>query len=272
MLSTIVSDLVMVKNYLGDVYWPLYNINMIGNMDPGEGYQIKMNNSATLSYPANTSNFSKSNIQTPQTNHFKGTPNTGSNMTLGIPKTAWENEPPYGSEIGIFSENGKLVGCSVFEEENLAISIWGNDELTVEIDGMIENEMFIAKIWNNGIEEVIEVKNWFEGNEFYKTNKISIVEKLSIVNSQLSTVMLFQNIPNPFKEETSIKYYMPFETEIELSVYNILGEKLKVLESTTKPAGNHTSTFKTKNLPSGTYLYKLEANKEILIKRMCILK
>jgi|GEM_PF-1013229 uncharacterized protein (TIGR02145 family) len=272
MLSTIVSDIVMVKNYLGDVYWPLYNINMIGNMDPGEGYQIKMNNSATLSYPANTSNFSKSNIQTPQTNHFKGTPNTGSNMTLGIPKTAWENEPPYGSEIGIFSENGKLVGCSVFEEENLAISIWGNDELTVEIDGMIENEMFIAKIWNNGIEEVIEVKNWFEGNEFYKTNKISIVEKLSIVNSQLSTVMLFQNIPNPFKEETSIKYYMPFETEIELSVYNILGEKLKVLESTTKPAGNHTSTFKTKNLPSGTYLYKLEANKEILIKRMCILK
>ncbi|MBT7039606.1 MAG: carboxypeptidase regulatory-like domain-containing protein, partial [Bacteroidetes bacterium] len=152
MLSNIVSNIEIVKNYSGQTYWPSYNIDLIGNMNPGEGYQIKMNNATTLTYPANSANISKSNIQNPQPNHFKTTINTGSNMTLGIPKIAWETEPPIDSEIGIYSSEGLLVGSSVFTDENLAISIWGDDELTEEIDGLIENEIFVIKIWNDNSE------------------------------------------------------------------------------------------------------------------------
>ena len=53
MLSGIYTDISIVKNSIGLVYWPQYGINNIGNMNPGEGYQIKMINSATLVYPAN---------------------------------------------------------------------------------------------------------------------------------------------------------------------------------------------------------------------------
>lgn len=53
MLSPIISSVAIVKNGYGQVYWPSYNIDLIGNMQPGEGYQIKMSSQQTLSYPAN---------------------------------------------------------------------------------------------------------------------------------------------------------------------------------------------------------------------------
>ncbi|MBT3206740.1 MAG: hypothetical protein HN704_12100 [Bacteroidetes bacterium] len=53
MLSGISSNINIVKNGAGQIYWPQFGINSIGNMNPGEGYQIKMNNAAILTYPPN---------------------------------------------------------------------------------------------------------------------------------------------------------------------------------------------------------------------------
>jgi len=224
-------------------------------MDPGEGYQIKMLNATTLTYPANTANVSKSNIQILKPNYFKGVKNTGSNMTLGIPKTAWEIEPQIGDEIGIFCENGKLVGSSVFIGENLAISIWANDDLTEEIDGMIESEKFIIRIWGGENEQILEIENWLEGDEFYGTNKISVAEKLSTF--QLSTFQLHQNTPNPFSENTEISFYIYENAFVEIELFDILGEKIETIQAQNYPAGNHSIVYDKKNLQSGVYFYRL---------------
>ena len=53
MTSSISTNIEIVKNYFGQIYWPVYNVNQIGNMIPGQGYQIKMTNASTLTYPAN---------------------------------------------------------------------------------------------------------------------------------------------------------------------------------------------------------------------------
>lgn len=53
MLSPIVLEISIVKNGVGLTYWPQFNVNAIGNMNPGEGYQIKMNTQQNLTYPAN---------------------------------------------------------------------------------------------------------------------------------------------------------------------------------------------------------------------------
>ena len=53
MLAPIVNEIVIVKNGDGLIYWPIYSINNIGDMIPGEGYQIKTLNSVILTYPAN---------------------------------------------------------------------------------------------------------------------------------------------------------------------------------------------------------------------------
>lgn len=53
MLAPIVNQIVIVKNDIGLIYWPAYNLNMINLMIPGEGYQLKLNAASSFQYPAN---------------------------------------------------------------------------------------------------------------------------------------------------------------------------------------------------------------------------
>jgi photosystem II stability/assembly factor-like uncharacterized protein len=71
---------------------------------------------------------------------------------------------------------------------------------------------------------------------------------------------LFQNYPNPFNSETQISYYLPFESIIDLSLYDLRGEKLIILEKNTKPAGRYNTSLNLKNYPSGIYFYRLIAS------------
>lgn len=51
--SNISGSVRIVKNGIGQMYWPAFNLNLIGNMQPGQGYQIRMYSSQNLVYPAN---------------------------------------------------------------------------------------------------------------------------------------------------------------------------------------------------------------------------
>ncbi|MEA3444067.1 MAG: hypothetical protein U9R19_05005 [Bacteroidota bacterium] len=53
MLSPIISELILVKNSTGNTYWQQFGINNIGDMIPGQGYQIRMNSTQSYTYPAN---------------------------------------------------------------------------------------------------------------------------------------------------------------------------------------------------------------------------
>ena len=53
LLNPILSEIIIVKNGEGMVYWPAWNVNAIGNMIPGLGYQIKMNSVQSFTYPSN---------------------------------------------------------------------------------------------------------------------------------------------------------------------------------------------------------------------------
>ena len=55
MMAPIYDDLIILKDYLGNVYWPMFGINTIGTMEPGKGYQIKTMNPFTYSYPQKSS-------------------------------------------------------------------------------------------------------------------------------------------------------------------------------------------------------------------------
>ena len=109
------------------------------------------------------------------------------------------------------------------------------------------------------------------GNIYYRLRQIDYNGTATLsktVNVSYSSVpksySLSQNYPNPFNPSTTIRYALPFESLVKISIYNITGELVKVLSSGTKAAGNHEITFNTadKNLQlsSGIYFYSLEAN------------
>jgi hypothetical protein len=84
---------------------------------------------------------------------------------------------------------------------------------------------------------------------------------------------LLQNYPNPFNPHTNIGFSLKNESEVKLVVYNLLGEMIKELVNNKIAAGNHEYTFNSDGLPSGTYLYQLEANNQIIgVKKMTLIK
>ena len=84
--------------------------------------------------------------------------------------------------------------------------------------------------------------------------------------------MLEQNYPNPFNPSTTIKFALPVETEVKLSVYNTIGEKVAEVFNGTLKEGYHEVVFEAASLTSGTYFYRLETNEFVDVKKMLILK
>jgi len=87
------------------------------------------------------------------------------------------------------------------------------------------------------------------------------------------TFELEQNHPNPFNPSTQISYSLPFGGEVNLEVYDMLGNKVATLVNGFKPAGKHTVEFKRNDrLASGIYIYALKVGEYFESKKMMLLK
>jgi len=84
--------------------------------------------------------------------------------------------------------------------------------------------------------------------------------------------MLSQNYPNPFNNSTVIWYSIPEDGLVSLKIYNTIGEEVLTLLNEEKQIGNYQIDFKTDNLPSGIYFYRLKAANFIQTKKMILLK
>ncbi|HSD64056.1 MAG TPA: T9SS type A sorting domain-containing protein [Ignavibacteriaceae bacterium] len=86
------------------------------------------------------------------------------------------------------------------------------------------------------------------------------------------TFNLAQNYPNPFNPSTRIEFNVPETGNVKLTVYNVLGQEVAVLVNGMVTAGLHTATFNASSLPSGTYIYKLQSNNSVMVKKMMLMK
>lgn len=83
---------------------------------------------------------------------------------------------------------------------------------------------------------------------------------------------LYQNFPNPFNPTTVIKYTIPKQTFVKLTVYDLLGEEVAVLVNKIKRAGKYKQKFDASRLASGVYFYKLTAGDYTQTKKMMLVK
>ena len=91
--------------------------------------------------------------------------------------------------------------------------------------------------------------------------------------------ILNQNFPNPFNPSTTIQFNVPERSIINLTVYNIIGQKVAVLVDGEKEAGFYSLEFNAENLPdgkaglsSGIYLYRLQSSDFVQTRKMIFLK
>lgn len=88
---------------------------------------------------------------------------------------------------------------------------------------------------------------------------------------------LYANFPNPFNPRTQIRFDLPIMTNVDLIIYNMLGQKIKTFKMQNASAGNHLITWNATNdlgnpVSAGVYLYQLQAEGFVKTKKMILLK
>ncbi len=93
----------------------------------------------------------------------------------------------------------------------------------------------------------------------------------------IKTFKLLQNYPNPFNPITTIEYYLPYSGSVEIKIFNINGELIRVLENTFQTTGSHSFIWNARNnynqlVASGLYIYQVVFENSILSKKMLFIK
>jgi hypothetical protein len=83
---------------------------------------------------------------------------------------------------------------------------------------------------------------------------------------------LEQNYPNPFNPATKIRYDVPNQSHVRISIYDVLGRQVQVLVNEELSPGTHTVEFDATRLASGVYIYRMEAGSFVQTRKMMLVK
>jgi hypothetical protein len=83
---------------------------------------------------------------------------------------------------------------------------------------------------------------------------------------------LTQNYPNPFNPSTEISFDLPQASHVNLTIYNVLGQKVQTLVDEQREAGSYTVTWDASPYSSGVYFYRISADNFSNTKKMLMLK
>lgn len=110
------------------------------------------------------------------------------------------------------------------------------------------------------------------GSRIYKTTTGGLTFISNTSTEIPDGFFLSQNYPNPFNPITNIRFGIPFNSDVRLTVFDLLGRVTKVLHEGNISAGEYEFSFSASELPSGVYFYRLETDNFSDVKRMVILK
>ena len=127
----------------------------------------------------------------------------------------------------------------------------------------------------------VKVKDKIDGKRVDKLLKSG--EELIITDPNINVVEvvgelipdkfeLSQNYPNPFNPSTMIRFALPVDSKVRISLFNILGELVTDITNQEYDAGYHQLLFTANGLASGVYFYRIEAGKFIDVKKLILLK
>jgi len=90
--------------------------------------------------------------------------------------------------------------------------------------------------------------------------------------AQPTAFNLEQNFPNPFNSETKISYSLAIPAQVQLTVSNMFGQQVALLDEGFKPAGSFSAEFTGEGLPSGMYYYRLQCGDRHETRKMTLIK
>jgi hypothetical protein len=179
---------------------------------------------------------------------------------------------------------------------------WDFDPVSVEVstDGADWTAIFIKSGRHDHWQKEYAYLTEYEGQEVYLRFRLqdqSIADELTdpgwtldnifIVGGNATAnedpvqnapaVALYPNYPNPFNPETTIRYSLAENCEVEMDIYNLRGQKVRSYRPGNQAAGEHRLVFDGRNdqgetLPSGVYFYRLNSGENSQSRKMILMK
>ncbi|MDP4197331.1 MAG: T9SS type A sorting domain-containing protein, partial [Bacteroidota bacterium] len=100
----------------------------------------------------------------------------------------------------------------------------------------------------------------------------AVEEKKDTYSAIPKEFTLYNNFPNPFNPTTTISYSIPKQSHVELKVYDMLGREVTTLIDKEQNAGEYKVKFNASSLPSGIYVYTIQAGQFRDAKKLMLLK
>ncbi len=173
------------------------------------------------------------------------------------------------SPSGSYKEYGRLTWTYSATNRNLTslnetksganyVAVSKNTKVYDILDNLLSDlqENFSASIWTN------------YSKKLYTYTMTDIRESISLSKE----FELFNNYPNPFNPSTIIGYTLKFSSDVNLSVYDILGNNIITLVNRVQKAGHYEVSFDAANLAAGAYFYRIMTPENTITKKMLLIK
>ena len=237
-LSAVLSDIKLLKDDSGNIFWPELGINTMSNMEAGEGYLLKLNNESDFSFDSNSDFYPENPFDAvlpggsfssdigarygSDLENFDLPVTTYLNMTIGFPVNSLNVED--GDELAVFDQLGNLVGVSKLKSGNNYIVVWGDDEETIDKDGLLLDEKMIFKLWKKQEDKIfIVIPQWSEGSDNFSVNGINIAESVNVEFNDkiISSINCF---PNPASSFVNLEFSIENDSKLDISLVDNLGK------------------------------------------------
>jgi predicted GH43/DUF377 family glycosyl hydrolase/predicted esterase len=170
----------------------------------------------------------------------------------------------------------KDIRVHIVSTDTNITDIYENDQVYGDISaGEIKSSSLYAIYTRNDPDNVYLDVQIYSGGIFYWKDSI-VVDLLAVEEKENDKIPLIfeleQNYPNPFNPKTMINYQLPMTNNVELSVYNLLGQRVAILVNKRQKAGYHQIEWDASGFASGIYYYSIEAGEFQDVKKMILLK
>ncbi|GAB1373014.1 hypothetical protein MASR1M45_30780 [Candidatus Kapaibacterium sp.] len=267
------NSLVIAKNNSGKTHIPQYNINQIGNMEIGQGYQVYLSKLDTLYYPSNSQGKGNSSFEvSPEPNFLiPAYKRTGNSSTLIIRADNLPNK----SEIGVYNTDDMLIGSGILINGTTAITIWRDDENSTYVDGAKRDEKLSIKVYNNISKKLYEAKlvniiNYFNNNTL---NGFTYV-KDSFVTADLETegteVSFISINPHPATGILKLQLMTKNNSKVSVQLINLAGELIQNIVNDALSSGAWYIESDISKISSGEYNVVIKIDNLIEIRKLII--
>ena len=253
-MESIDEDIMLIKDGVGNVYWPEYNVNTIGDMEPGDGYQVRMDATRTFNYPDNSIVLPQFRASSHLTNSYYKLPNPKEfNMNLLLPADLI-SDFLIGDEIAVKNQNDEVIACSVYNNQTMVLTLWINEN-----DLHSKFKLFYWSITNA---EEVEI-DLSSVSAQLEDNAVIIAESLNLEIED----HVFDVYPNPSSETSTLTISLAKASKVSVLLFNALGENVKTIANANLDKGLTSLSFDVSDLASGMYFVKLSSANYTEVKK-----